>query len=265
MSEDVKDTDIKEKDKVVVKSDSVEDHAREGGWMPREDWVEQGKDPTQWRSAELFIELGPLYERIDSLKRENKENKKVLNEFKQFHEKVRETEYKRALEQLKVKKVEALQEGDANSVVDIDEKIAKVTAEEAAAKVKEVQVQSQEIHPDFANWVTKNTWYGSDVEMREFADSIGQAYAKSGRTTDPLDVLKYVEKKVRQTYPDKFRNPNKDKVSNVEGGDAPTKKTKVIDIEMNEEEERAMKKFVKSGLMTEAKYKEQLKQVRERV
>lgn len=51
--------------------------------------------------------------------------------------------------------------------------------------------------------------------MRAFADAYGVAQHQAGKS--PQEVLKEVSKKVKQAYPDKFRNPAKDLAPPVEG------------------------------------------------
>jgi len=250
---------VKEEKEEVIEVNPVEEKASEMGWMPKEAWVEAGKDPGQWRSAELFVELEPLFGKIESLKREVRGTKQTLEAFKQHHAKVRETEYKHALEDLKTQKKLALEEGDAGAVVEIDEEIADTKT--AINKAERDQIQASEIHPEFAEWVDNNSWYATNREMQAFADSLGRAYALANPTVAPQEVLKHVEKKVKQAYPDKFKNPAQSRVSSVEGAKTPAKKAEA-DFELNEDERRVMNKLVKNGVMSEKDYIAELKKVK---
>ena len=258
MSEEL---EVKNEEVVVVEVNPVEAAASDMGWMPKEQWTEAGKDPAKWRSAELFVELEPLFGKIESLKKEVRSGKQTLETFKQHYSKVRETEYRRALDELKVQKRMALEEGDAASVVEIDEEIAQTKSNALRAQQEQMQSAAQEIHPEFADWVSENPWYASNREMQTFADSFGRAYAASHTGASPKEVLREVEKRVKQAYPDKFKNPAQDRKSGVE---APRQSTKKIEarFELSEDERRVMNKLVKGGHITEEKYMADLKTVK---
>ncbi len=238
----------------------VEQRAMDMGWMPKEQWVEAGKDPHKHRSAELYVELEPLFGKIDSLKKEVRSTKQTLETFKQHHARVRETEYKRALDDLKAQKRLALEEGDAASVVEIDEEIAETKAAVAKAQQEQVQEASQ-IHPDFAEWLTQNPWYASDRKMQAFADSYGKAYAVENEGVDPKEVLKEVEKQVKKAFPEKFKNPAQERPSGVEAPRTSGRRSEPK-FELTENERRVMTKLVKSGALTEEQYIADLKKVR---
>lgn len=254
--------EVVEKTEESIEVNPVEERASELGWMPKEAWIEAGKNAGSWRSAELFVELEPLFGKIDSLKKEIRNHKQTTEVLKKHYEQVRATEYKRALDDLKAQKRVALEEGDAEAVVAIDDEIATTRSQADAASRQVIQQQAQEIHPDFAEWVDNNSWYATDKEMQAFADSIGQAYALSrGKTVEPSAVLKHVEKKVKQAFPEKFKNVNQSRPSPVEKS-TPTKKAEPT-FELNDDERRVMNKLVKQGVLTEEQYIKDLKKIKE--
>jgi len=94
--------------------------------------------------------------------------------------------------------------------------------------------------------------------MRAYADALGRDLAFKGLT--PSAVLKEVERQVKQEFPNKFTNPNRNKPGAVEGstnkggksGDSYT---------LSDDERRVMQRFVRTGVMTEKEYIDQLKQI----
>ena len=133
---------VKEEKEEVIEVNPVEEKASEMGWMPKEAWVEAGKDPGQWRSAELFVELEPLFGKIESLKREVRGTKQTLEAFKQHHAKVRETEYKHALEDLKTQKKGSAV--TANLEIKLPNKINVEEATKISNNLKEMLIKNVE-------------------------------------------------------------------------------------------------------------------------
>lgn len=233
--------------------------AMEAGWRPKEEYDGDGE---KWVDAGEFLRRGELFKKIESQSKELKDLKKSMDLFKKHHDQVAATEYKRALDALKADKKEALLNGDADKVIDLDDEIDVVKEQLRNAEIlaKETQAPSNEPHPEFVSWQNRNKWYESDAEMRQFADSIGTAHARATGKT-PAEVLKYVEQKVREAYPTKFRNPNQDKPGAVEGSRSAPKGDDA-DLTLSDEEKRVMNTFVRTGVMSKAEYIKELKRVK---
>lgn len=260
MTEDVK---VENKETVVEtppQESSVEIKAREMGWRPLEEW---DGDPDDWRNAREFVDRKPLYEKIDHLSRSLKDTNRVLKALQEHHSKVKEAEFKRAIEYLKTQKKTALEEGDADKVIAIDDQLVDLKANQQRLVETEQPVQTNEVHPDFAAWVARNQWYANNREMRRVADSVGLDYAADHPDASPSDVTKFVEARIKKMYPEKFENPNRSKASAVDTSSQSAKPGKSSDkFEMTEEEERVMKTFVRSGALSKEEYIEQLKLIK---
>lgn len=253
------DTDTNQESSQTEYSDS-ELKALDHGWKPKEDF---DGDDTKWVDANEFNRRGELFEKIDVLNRENKETKKALKMLQEHHTKVRDTEYTRALTNLKAEKKSAYEEGNADRLIELDDEIADV---KAAQKVEQQAVQQQVNQPDprFTQWVERNSWYAQDTELRSFADAAGTSYANANPNKDPSEVLDYVTSKIKKAFPEKFTNPNRNKPSNVEGG-SPTSNSnggKKSSYQLTEDESRVMNTFVRQGIMTKEEYIDQLKQIK---
>lgn len=235
---------------------AVEQKASEQGWVPQAEW---DGDPEQWRPAKEFLDRGELFKKIEDQNRTIKEFKRALDDLKGHHAKTRETEYKRALDTLKAQKLQALEEGDAKSVMDIDDQIDLVKDEQRKLATQEQQTSSSEQNPEFVAWVDRNKWYEQNENMKIFADALGQRLAMAGKSASA--VLAEVEKQVREEFPHKFRNPNRDKSGAVEGS---TNKGGKNDpgVILSDDERRVMQRFVRTGVMTEKQYMDELKRVK---
>lgn len=242
-----------EESKQEVKLTAAEEKAMEAGWVPQDQW--EG-DPEDWRPAKEFLDRGELFKKIEDQNRTIKQFKAALEDLKGHHAKTRETEYARALEALKAQKKAALEEGDADKVINIDDQIDLVKDEQKALKA---QPQSTEqVNPEFEAWVSKNKWYDTSQPMRAYADALGRDLAFKGLA--PSEVLKEVEKQVREEFPTKFRNPNRDKAPNVEGS-TNKGRTGGSDYQLSDDERRVMQRFVRTGVMSEKEYIAELKRI----
>ncbi len=225
----------------------VEQQAMEQGWVPQDQFAGHGK----WRPAEEFLDRGELFAKIDEQKRRLQSVEGTAQELKKHLEKVRKTEYQRALDTLRAEKKAALNEGDADAVVTIDDKIADLREEQKQADTPQSVQRTQEPNPAFVVWVNKNPWYNTDRAMKAYADTIATDLAVKGLT--PTELLVEVERQTKKEFAHKFNNPNRSKPGAVESGGSKGA-TKTDSFELSDAEKRVMEKFVKSGLMTREEY-----------
>ena len=233
----------------------VEEQALDSGWVPKDQY--KGEEH-KWVDAGEFLRRGELFKKIEDQSKQLKDVRNALNEMKKLHSQVREVEYKRALTALREQKKQALLDGDADAVIDVDERIDLVKDEQAQLR-SEPAVPEPANHPEFEAWVSQNNWYQSSAPMRAFADALGKDLAGAGNS--PPEVLRKVAAEVRKEFPHKFSNPNRDKPGAVETG-RNTGATSGSKFVMSDEERRAMNTFVRTGVMTEKEYIDELKKVR---
>lgn len=244
-----------------VKLTDIEERAASSGWVPKDEW---DGDPDQWRPAKEFLDRGELFKKIDDQNRTIKEFKRTLEDFGRHHSQVRKVEFDRALASLRMQKKDALLEGEAAKVVDIDERIDLVRdAQKQASFQSIVNIPDiPESNPVFDNWVERNGWYANNEAMRAFADRLGNKLGANGGIS-PTDLLSQIEKEVKKEFAHKFNNPNRDRAGNVEGSTNRGSSRKGDDIELNDIERRVAERFIKSVPgMTMEKYKADLKKIK---
>lgn len=220
----------------------TESRAREQGWVPKDDF---NGDEHKWVEAGEFLRRGELFGKIESQNKELKSIRETLNQFKDHHAKVQETAYKKAVSDLKAKKKEALIEGDADLVIEVDEQLADVKAAQAQIQSQPRAQVEQEAHPIFVSWVNQNNWYAQSPQMRGWAD--GRGTELQGEGLSPNEVLRKLSEEVKEQFPTKFTNPNRARASGVES--APQRGSRSgAAYQPSEIEERMAKKFVSEGL-----------------
>lgn len=238
-------------------TDPYEDEARAQGWRPQEEY--EG-DPNKWRPAKEFVERGELFGKIDTLGKELKDTRKALKMLQEHHTKVRETEYNRAVSELKALQKKHLLEGNSDEYLEATELLTDLKAEQKAREVA-AQTAPQQVDPRFTSWVNTNKWYSADAEMREYADVVGMGYANKNPGLDPEEILDYVTTQVKVRFRDKFQNPNRNRPSAVEGTSTASSPKKES-FELTDDEKRVMHTFVRQNLMTKEEYIAQVKAMR---
>lgn len=231
--------------------------ALDQGWVPKEDY---SGDPERWVDHGEFVRRGELFRKIESQSKELKDVKKALSELAKHNQKIAQIEYDRALKELRSQKKEALAEGDAERVVDVEEKIDLIKDQQKAHQAQALeQAKEQVLAPEFVNWTAKNQWYETDKRMRAFADTLGVQLAQEGLS--PTEVLKEVEKEARARYPEKFSNPNRAKPGAVEGNTSRANVGRGDDTEagMSAQEKQIMHTIINTGVLTKAEYLKQYK------
>jgi hypothetical protein len=232
---------------------NIELKAMDMGWRPKEEW--EG-EPEDFIEAGEFVRRKPLFDKIESASKEVKNTRKTLEAFKEHYQKVRETEYARAIADLKAQAKEARAEGEHGLAEDIVERREAIEAERDAflEEQKALKVEETGLNPAFERWVTRNNWYQNQPHMRVFADNIGNQFHAQGMTLDK--VLVEVEKAVRKEFPTKFRNPNRDNAPSVEGPSIKKegKGGSLDDSFMSEQDRQFMARFVRDGVLTKEEY-----------
>lgn len=241
-----------------VEYTQAEQLAMEKGWKPREDY---DGDPANFRSAELFLQLEPLYKKIDSVSRENKQLKEATQYLTKIQKETKAFEYDRALKALRAERRAAMEEGDFNKA-DLLEDQAETIKEQKRIVEETPEAPKGEQNALFNEWQERNSWYQKDEDLRDWADGRGLRLHNQGKS--PAEVLEILETEVRKKYKEKFTNPNRERASAVEGSQggssATVKKEKYV---LNDMEKKVCATLIRAGaIKDEAEYIESLKQAK---
>lgn len=238
----------------------IEEQALAHGWKPKEEFEADPENAgKKWRTAEDFMDRKSLFDRLDSYNKEVRTLKRGITALSEHNKKIERLAYERALRELKAERTKAIEENDL-------EKVEEIRDQMEVLKEQHKQIQSQpqvtnEPDPRFVQWVEKNKWYTTDPDMRAFTDGYAAHLWNSG-VRDPDEALPLIEKKVRELFPTKFRNPNKDKAPSLEGGQRKENK-KSDDFKLTESEEKILNTMLRAGApITREEYIKQLKATR---
>lgn len=251
---------VEQQQETVVELSEIETRALEMGWRPKEEF--DGSED-EFIDAKEFVRRAPLFEKIGQQSRELKAVRQALESFKDHYTRVKETEYKRALSELKNTQKAALKEGDVDQFYALDSQIESIEQEAETLRQEQAAIQTEapKLHPHFVSWVQRNSWYENQPHMRVYADDVGKRLASQGVAPD--DVLKQVEAAVRKEFPTKFTNPRRADAPAVEGsGVRRSTPAKGKEPELTEQERQIMNTLVRGGHITKEKYLEDLQKVK---
>lgn len=246
------------KQPVVINESEL--RARDMGWKPREEF---DGDDSDFIDAGEFIRRQPLFDRIQETSKELKSTRETLKAFKTHYQKVKETEYARALADVKVQLKTAKLDGNRELEVGLEEEKERIESErDAFIDEQEAidEVAQTAVNPLFEKWIARNTWYQSTKHMKVFADDVGTRLHQQGM--NPEKVLEEVEKAVRKEFPNKFRNPNRDSAPSVEGPSSRQTKSggATDDSFLSPDEREFMNKFIRDKVLTKEEF---LRDIRE--
>jgi len=229
----------------------LEAKAKEQGWAPKEEW--RG-DPDKWVDAQEFVERGETILPIVNaqLKKEREANqklredidevKKTAAEFQAFQKRQAEQAIKAVearMEALKAQRAEAISQGDGERVNAIDDEI-----EEARETKRQAKVEPQnEDMAYFDTWLKDNNWYQEDAKMRRYADGVAAELNKDG--VKGKTFLKQLRAEVESQFPDKFKNPNRERSDVDTGTTRPPSGGKTYN-DLPDEAKKACDRFVKT-------------------
>lgn len=235
-----------------VELTEIEQQAVEMGWRPKDEYT---GDPDKWVNADIFVARAPLFEKIDQQSRETKELKRAIEDLKNHNKKIEEGAYKRALKELSAQRINALENGELAVAEQIRDQIDEIKDAQREA-IAQPQQQSGP-PPELVEWQNKNRWYNQDDVMTDWAN--GRAVKLSQQGLGPSEVLTKLSEEARTKFPDKFRNPNKDKASAVDSSKATAGvKKSNSSISLTPDEEKVMNRLVRTGVMTKDEYIKQI-------
>lgn len=204
---------VEKKDDVIVKEEdtvqtpSLEDRARERGWISKEEF--QG-DPEDFVDAREFLAREPLYKAIHKHSRENKRLMEMNKEIKKLLLDTRKTAYSQAMKDLKAEYEAAAERGDVKAAVEAHGKMQEIEQE-----VKEKPTKQPAASDVFKSWAKENKWYNEDKVLKRYANGVGsellnERLAQLGEDEvvsddDLQEIYDQVAKEVKEAYPDKFK------------------------------------------------------------
>lgn len=221
--------------------------AMESGWVPKDQWK---GDPESWRSAKDFNERGELFERIKQQSKDIQNLKQAMTFLTDQHKKQYIAGYNEAINNLRAKRDQALEDGDHVTAQRINDKIDDVKDNLRQAKETPVtQTATVQPTPEFMTWKSKNEWYMRDKTLTSVADAIGHTFFAENPGASETTMLNTVTREIKRRFPEKFSNgapPSPDGEGNTRSARGTTNPLASIESSMPEEHKVIMRTILKA-------------------
>ena len=250
----------------------VEQEARAQGWVSAEEF--RGKED-DWVDAETFVRRGKeimpilrknnekLLKELAEAKKAAEEAREAAKEFREYQKQLSDRKVKELsaqIEQLKQAKKEAINIGDGERVIAIDDAIDDIRAEQAEAKeqakekIQESKAQEQVLDPSLNEWLGKNDWFGQDARMTAIANGIGEAIRRENPNLIGQPFLEQLDKELAEFFPEKLGKTKRQSPVDTGGTGGRVVRGKRSYEALPPDAKAACDKFVKQGLMTKEDY-----------
>ena len=182
--------------------DPIEEAARGQGWVPQKEW---DGDPTQWRDAQVFLERGEYFKTMGTQRKQIDKLNAMVEKMANIQAATREDERQKVLKELSDKKVSAMEDGEFERVATIDTEMDRVR-NQPTMTVPSVEGQTEQKYTQdkIADYIDNNSWYRTNSDMRQYADSIAVGFRNNNPSTTIDDVLEYTDKEIKIRYPEQF-------------------------------------------------------------
>lgn len=193
------------------------DEAMSDGWKPKEHF--HGPDD-QWVDAETFVKRGreinpilrrnneKLHKEIAALKNQLDTTNLSLSKVQEYHSKLEERVYERAIRDLKAQRKVARSEGDDDKVDELEEQLEDMQTNKPVAH--EPAKAAPAMDASLTDWMEEQKgWFNNqNQDMMDYANAVGIRLRREDPDNHLLgkDFLDKITSAVRKQYPEKFGN-----------------------------------------------------------
>ncbi len=254
----------------VLEDDGVEERAKRMGWKPKGEYDNRG----HYMDAAEFVKKGEedlpvlrarlrrMDDNFSKVLSELADNKQVLNDFREFATRGEQRAYERARRELTEKRDAAVTHADTETFKATQQEIDALDKD--AAKLGEARAQTapspttqqpaaaagnRAVDPATQAWIDANPWFFADPQLHRAAKAIDADILGAAPGIPVDERLATVKAEVMRIYPDKFKNPLREKAAAVAtpsgGGERRKRGEKSYD-DLPPEAKKACDKFVKT-------------------
>ena len=192
----------------VSTEDPIQEAARGQGWVAQDEW---DGVPTQWRDAQVFLERGEYFKTMGTQRKQIDKLNAMVEKMANIQAATREDERQKVLKELSDKKVSAMEDGEFERVATIDNEMDKIRNQPAMTVPTivgtdnvEGQTEQKYTQDKIADYIDNNSWYRTNSDMRQYADSIAVGFRSNNPNATIDDVLEYTDSEIKIRYPEQF-------------------------------------------------------------
>lgn len=256
---------IKDEEVIIDDQETLtpeEAKAIDGGWRPQEEWEGEADE---WINARTFNKNGEFMDRIKSQTSQLRGQDRKINKLEtnmerlaEHNRKMDEVAFKKALNELKGLKRDALDMADHDQVIEIDEQINDLKTLQTQPETVETTDETGTVNPEVEAWIAQNEWYSKDTTLRGAADALTMEIVQTNPELrgNPTEVLERVTARLKEEFPSKFGKTRRGTPQSVaEAGQADTSSRskggskKFTSKHLNEVQMEYGRNFVRDGVM----------------
>lgn len=256
---DSSDESVIENEDSAEAREAKENLAKSRGWKPKDEYRGREED---WQEADEFLDRNSslqseVRELRDTISQQEAEYAERLRRIEAANERIIQNDRERLLKQLDEAKRQAVELGDVEQydrVRSEESEYYKREAEFNRRLERDTQRQEQpKLLPETQDWLRRNSWYHESQAMHQIARGFyDEALEGMPALRDESKRLAYVDRKMREVYPDKFglRSNSSAVESGARRPGTPSKMASLTPAERD-----ACKKFIQRGIIKdEAEY-----------
>ena len=231
------------------------------GWVAKDKYT---GDPAKWVDASTFVERGnnfnkTLQNKVANLESQLGRFKTTADQFKKFHDEAmaaKQSELTAAVAQLKREHREAIRDGDDDAADVIEGRLEVLQEERAKSKAEPAADAPAGPTPELAEWVADgNEWFTTDIKLQSYAVTISQELLAKGETLRGRPFLDKVTQIMKEDFPAKFQNPNRQRPGATESPSAAaTSNSAKTERNLPAEDRKLMNDFIAAGWTTKEKF-----------
>lgn len=210
----------------------------------------KGWNPNGEKSAEEWLAAQPLYDEIKRRGKEIKQLKRTMDKLKEMVERAEQVAYEKAVAELSAHRDHAVQTGNSQAVVEIDDRIKQLEP----TKIEEMPEAVAEFVDRHSEWLNGTSW-----EHMRMAKFTRERDAELGALNmGPEEHMRVLEEHVKKEFPEYFGEVKIHKRNTVESGQdqgIAKKGKKVYTInDLSPEQKKCVYDFERNNIMPREKY-----------
>lgn len=210
---------------------AIENEAMAMGWKPKEDFIANGGDESQWSPAHDYVKYGKLQRSLnDKLSKQEREFKSRLDNLNKYHEAQRQIE----INNLKAQQRQAVRDADTD---EYDRLQGQIDSIEESTTTPEPAPEEQSATPaEIADWEKANPWiYDVNDPRSAYAKAQFGQFTAQNPDADTSTAIAFVDRQIGKHFPK--QNPRRESASVAETSSrkpAEPKKLSMNDLTMDE-------------------------------
>lgn len=178
--------------------------AKQHGYLTREEWEAQGRDPSEWKSPEEYVEYGNSYSKlkpvIDSFKKTITDQSKQIEALVNYQSRTAEREREKAKYELLQQLAQAKEIGDVEAVSSLSKQQADLEYQQNQQKEESWVAQRARVDKEF---MERNSHWFNDQhpDLQKYAQDIAIEQSTQNPNIQYDELVRRVETRMKYEYP----------------------------------------------------------------